>query len=621
MDERLLTYYNSELRHVREMAAEFAREFPKIAGRLALDRDAKEICPDPYVERLLEGFAFLAARVHLKLDAEFPRFTQTLLETVYPHYLCPVPSMGVVHFEPDPREPGPEDGYLLERGTALRSQSDETPCQFRTAHEVRLWPIKISDAKYYTRSIGELGLPGSLEAKAALVIRLQTTGDKKFKELKLDRLPIFLRGSDEIPIAIYEQIFSRGRNVVIQAPKGLGEFREILPASTIRRVGFAEEEALLPSGPRSFEGYRLLKEYFACPQRFLFFELTGLLAAIQRCDGDKLEIVIALQTAEPKLDNRIEGNSFALYCTPVINLFPKRLDPVLVSDRFAEFHVVPERTRPIDFEVYEIQQVVGVLADLHEEQRFEAFYFARDGDSRTGSYYTVNRIPRVLTAKEKKFGAVSSYAGSEVFISLVDSKIAPYKRDLNQLNITALCTNRHLPIQLPIGSGKTDLATDLYSPVANIRWYAAPTLPIASVAEGDPSWRIINHLSLNYLSLLDSKEGDGAVALRDLLKLYVNPNDLYTLRQIEGIRSVAASPIIRRVASEGPLTFARGLEVSVIFDESAFEGSGIFILGAVLSQFFARYVSINSFTETAIVSQRRGEIMRWPSLIGRRQIA
>ena len=290
MDERLVAYYNSELRHIREMAAEFAREFPKIAGRLALDRDAKEICPDPYVERLLEGFAFLAARVHLKLDAEFPRFTQTLLETVYPHYLSPVPSMGIVRFEPDPREPGPEDGFLLERGTALRSQSDETPCQFRTAHEVRLWPLKISDSRYYTRTIVELGLPGSLEAKAAILIRLQTTGGKKFKELKLDRLAFFIRGADEIPISVYEQIFARGTHVILQPPKGQRQFREILPASTIQRLGFGEGEALLPRSPRSFEGYRLLKEYFACPQRFLFVELTGLGSAVQQCDGDNLEI-------------------------------------------------------------------------------------------------------------------------------------------------------------------------------------------------------------------------------------------------------------------------------------------------------------------------------------------
>ncbi|MBV8329512.1 MAG: type VI secretion system baseplate subunit TssF, partial [Verrucomicrobia bacterium] len=521
MDERLLAYYNSELRHVREMAGEFAREFPKIAGRLALDRDAKEICPDPYVERLLEGFAFLAARVHLKLDAEFPRFTQTLLETVYPHYLCPVPSMGVIRFEPDPRDPGPEEGFLLERGTALRSQSDETPCQFRTAHDVRLWPLRITASRYYTRTLVELELPGSLESRAALSIRLQTTCDKKFRELKLDRLPIFIRGSDEIPIWIYEQIFGRGTHVVLQPPKGQAAFREILPASTIQPVGFRESEALLPYGPRSFEGYRLLKEYFACPQRFLFFELSGLSTALQRCEGDQLDIIIALRASEPKLDNRIDSNSFALYCTPVINLFPKRLDPIVISDRFAEFHVVPERTRPIDFEVYDIREVTGIISKTNEEQRFEPFYWEGDIDARTGAYYTVNRVPRVLTAKEKKFGAVSSYAGSEVFISLVDAKAAPYKRELSQLNISALCTNRHLPIQLPISVGDTDLVTELYSPVASIRWVAVPAVPVASTAEGDPAWRTISHLSLNYLSLLDSKDGQGAAALRDLLKLYV----------------------------------------------------------------------------------------------------
>jgi type VI secretion system protein ImpG len=621
MDERLVAYYNSELRHLREMAGEFAREFPKIAARLVLDRDAKEICPDPYVERLLEGFAFLAARVHLKLDAEFPRFTQTLLETLYPHYLAPVPAMGVAHFEPDPREPGPEDGFLLERGTALRSIDEETRCQFRTSHDLRLWPLRLTQARYYTRDIVALELPPGLDARAAITIRLETNAARKFEELKLDRLPIFIRGSDETPIAIYEQIFTRASHVVLQATKGSRQFREILPATTIRRLGFDEAEALLPRGPRSFEGYRLLKEYFACPQRFLFFELTGLAQAAQQSDSDRLDIIITLRAPEPRLDNRIDASTFALFCTPIINLFPKRLEPILISDRFSEFHIVPEKMRPIAFEVYQVEEVVGVTADANQQQRFEPFYRARSEDERSGAYYTVHRAPRVLTAKEKKFGAVSSYAGSEVFISLVDARAAPYSRRLSQLNVTALCTNRHLPLQSPISIGETDLTTELYSPVASIRWMVGPTVPVASTGEGDPSWRIINHLSLNYLSLLDAKAGEGAAPLRELLKLYVNPNDLFTLRQIDGIRSAVSNPIIRRVAIPGPLTFARGLEIKVIMDESAFEGSGIFILGAVLAQFFARYVSINSFTETVIVSQRRGEIMRWPSLIGKRQIA
>jgi type VI secretion system protein ImpG len=467
----------------------------------------------------------------------------------------------------------------------------------------------------------ELGLPGSIEAKAAFSIRLQTNAGKKFNEMKLDRLPIYIRGGDEVPIWIYEQIFARGSHVILQAPKGKGRFREIFPATIIKRVGFDETDALLPRGPRSFEGYRLLKEYFACPQRFLFFELSGIVNAVQQCDSEQLEIIIALKAAEPKLDNRIDLNSFALFCTPVVNLFRKRLDPILISDRFAEFHIVPEKTRPIDFEVHQIERVVGITTKANEEQVFEPFYRASTDDGKSGAYYTVHRMPRVLTAKEKKFGAVSSYSGSELFISLVDMNSAPYSRRLSQLNVTALCTNRHLPIQLPISVGETDLTSELYLPIASIRWVAGPSVPISSSTDGAEAWRIISHLSLNYLSLLDAKEDEGAVALRNLLKLYVNPNDVYTLRQVDGVRSAISRPIVRRVATPGPLTFARGLEITITMDEEAFEGSGVFVLGAVLADFFARYVSINSFTETVIVSQRRGEIMRWPNKIGKRQVA
>jgi len=171
MDERLLSLYNTELRHLREMAGEFAREYPKIAGRLALDREAKEVCPDPYVERLLEGFAWLAARVHLKLDAEFPRFTQALLETIYPHYLSPVPSMAVVRFEIDPQQPTLAAGVPVPRGTSLKSnlgKGERTPCVFQTAHDVMLLPLRVLEARYFTRDVQELNLPPELGARAAL---------------------------------------------------------------------------------------------------------------------------------------------------------------------------------------------------------------------------------------------------------------------------------------------------------------------------------------------------------------------------------------------------------------------------------------------------------------------
>ena len=267
MNRTFLGLYNNELHHLREVAGEFAREFPKIAGRLALDKDAKEECPDPFVERLLEGVAYLAARVQLKLDAEFPRFTQSLLETVYPHYLCPTPSMAIVRMEPDLNSAGPPEGFAIPRGSVLRgsSSSSDTACEFRSVHDVRVWPLRVTDRKYLTRNMSELALPDSLKRKAAIRIRLQTGGGMKLKMLDLDRLPVFVRGLNEAPASVLEQIFSRASHVVVRTAKNQGNICHVLPATTIRRVGLREDEALLPFAPRGFEGYRLVHEYFAMP--------------------------------------------------------------------------------------------------------------------------------------------------------------------------------------------------------------------------------------------------------------------------------------------------------------------------------------------------------------------
>ncbi len=606
MDERLLEHYNKELRHLREMAGEFAREFPKIAGRLSLDKDARDICPDPYVERLLEGFAWLAARVHLKLDAEFPRFTQALLETVYPHYLCPIPSMAVVRFDPEEKDAALAPGVVLKRGTLLRSsvgKGERTACTFQTAHDVRLLPVRIAEVRYFTRDLAELNLAPDLHAKAAIRIRLQVTTALPFKEIALDPVSFFLRGADETPAQIYEQIFARKCALVVQSATERGRTLATLPAANIRRVGFADREALLPPSPRSFEGYRLLREYFAFPQRYLFFETFGFAEVVKRCLDNQIDLVIALKEQDTRLEGRIDASFLELFCAPAINLFSKQLDRISLSERFSEFHVVPDRNRPLDFEVFEVESVTGYGATVGEEREFRPFYLAKDTDLGAGAFYTTHRVPRVLTAKEKQFGMKSAYSGTELYLSLVDANDTPYRSDLRQLGLRALCTNRHLPIQMAKGVGRTDFTMEVNAPVASIRVLAGPTLP-----------------RLNYLSLLDSKGQEGAGALRDILRLYTEANDTQAAKQIEGLLSVHSRPVIRRVRTPGPITFARGLEITVAFDELAYEGTGVFILGAVLEQFFAKYVSLNSFTETVIKTQQRAQIMVWPAQVGKRQI-
>jgi type VI secretion system protein ImpG len=635
MDERLLDLYNLELRHLRETAAEFGRDFPKIAGRLSLDREAKEACPDPYVERLLEGFAFLAARVHLKLDAEFPRFTQGLLESVYSDYLCPIPSMAIVKFEPEAQEDSLAAGFEIKRGTLLRSQvakGDRTACTFSTAQTVRLLPFTVTGAGYFIRDLAELNLPRELNAKAAFRIRLRKTIPKPFGEIMADPLVFHVRGADEIPSQILEQIFAHKSRLVVQSPSDRKQCGAPLSADCIRRVGFAPAQALLPPAPNGFEGYRLLREYFAFPQRFLFFELCGFQPALSHVQGDEVDLVIVLNEADARLEGLVDKLCFELHCTPVVNLFEKTLDRILLSNRFSEFHLVPDRNRPLDFEIYQVASVNGYGDTPDQERRFLPFYQARDTDLETSAFFTLHRVPRLFSDRERLTGRRSSYAGTDVFVSIVDSDMAPCPTDVRQLGIRAWCTNRHLPLQMIKGIGPSDFMMDISAPVNAIRVIQGPTNPRPSlvlagqnlespqVASGRFAWRLISHLSLNYLSLKDVGPETGAEGLREMLKLYADPDDRHAIKQIDGIRSVKFQPVMRRVQTPGPITFARGLEITVLFDESSFEGQGVFVLGAVLEQFFAKYVSLNSFTETVIATQQRKEIMRWAIQMGRRQI-
>ena len=622
MNRGFLSYYERELQHLRGMAGEFARENPKVAGRLSLDEFE---CADPYVERLLEGFAYLAARVQFKYDAEFPRFTQSILSTVYPHYLAPTPSMLIAQFQPNLTDTGLAIGPEVPRGTSLRSViggGERTACEYQTAHPVNLWPLKIVQADYFSRELSALEIPASLSARAGIRIRLETGPGTVFSKLKLDRLVFYIRGADEFPMRIYEQIFAQGMGVVLQPAEKPVPWRCTLPATHIRRVGYEADEALLPFGPRSFQGYRLLHEYFSFPKRFMFFELSGLGEAVRRCQGSQLDVIILMRQADTSIENRVEAANFALFCTPAVNLFPKQIDRVQLTDRFSEYHLVPDRTRPKDFEIYSVRQVTGIGATSDQEQPFKPFYSSSDleADEGRGAYYVANRVPRVDSIKEKEVGRRSSYRDSEVFISIVDGKAAPYRSDLRQLSINTLCTNRDLPLQIPIGRGRTDFTMEGLASIDSVRCLAGPTPPFPAPMEGEIAWRAISHLSLNYLSLADSEGSQGAAALRDLLKLYADLHDPHSQQQVGGILSISSLPITRRMESGGRLAFARGVEITVTLDEKAFEGSEAFLLGAVLECFFAKHVSINSFTETVIKSKSRGEIIRWPTRLGLQSI-
>jgi type VI secretion system protein ImpG len=461
-----------------------------------------------------------------------------------------------------------------------------------------------------------------------------------FKAIKAKDLVFHLRGSKSIPYRVYEQLFAHAKAVIVRpvADEGakIGSWQENngptgLPIA-IQRKGFSTQEALLPYDGRSFQGYRLIHEYFAFPQRYLFVSIGDLSKAFAKCAGQHVDIIIPLSEENEELEGKLDADSFALHCTPTINVFPKRADRIFVEDNASEFHIIPDRTKPLDFEVYSVKAVTG-FATAGEEREFRPFYSANDAEASAGdaaAYFSVHRVPRALSEDEQRKGTRTKYTGSDTYLSLVDARNAPYAANLRQLAVETLCTNRDVPLQMPLGRGRTDFMPDVGGPIVGVRVLDTPTRPRTSYAEGDASWRLISHLTLNYLSINDEdanrdgqispEERQGANALREMLKLYGNLADPVSRQQIEGVKQVQTRPITRRVPAPGVVSFARGLEVNVTLDEMMFTGSGAFVLGSVLDHFFARYTSMNSFTETVITSDDRGEIMRWPARVGDRPV-
>lgn len=617
----MLDYYNRELAYVREQGAEFAEQFPKVAARLGMR--GIEVA-DPYVERLLEGFAFMSARVQLKMDAEFPKFSQRLLDLVYPGYLAPTPAMGIAQFEPSKSQGGSPDGFVLPRHSRLRGRlptHEQTACEYRTAHELSFWPIRLAEARL-TAAPPDLPIAGfrwGSPVRGALRLVFETTGQVDVAALKLDSLPLFLTGTPDAVSKLQELIHTQCIGMLVHS--GGLPVRELVPytADALVSEGFSTDQAILPLNSRAFDGHRLLHEYFAFPERFRFFSVNGLARALPRITGNRFEVVILLKASNVALENVIDARNFLLNCTPVVNLFTRTSDRIPVGTNRYEFHAVIDRGRPLDFEIHSVERVLGHHSDSDREIVFHPFYAAADTDRRgSGAYFSVRREPRLLSERARRQGPRTGYIGSECFLSLVDANEAPYPTELRQITVEALCTNRDISLLTPMGNTGSDLTLLASAPIDDIRFVVSPTRPMPALAEREITWRLISHLSLNYLTLTDVDSEQGASALRELLSLYARLGIVGAEAQVGAVQKMAVIAVNRRVPGRGPIVFGRGVQLDLLVDEIPLAGVSPWLLGSVLEQFFARHVSVNSFTEFVLRSTQRGQIASWQPRIGHR---
>jgi len=456
MDAHFLDYYNRELAYLREMGSEFAAAFPNVAGRLGMQG---AMVADPYVERLLEGFAFLAARIHTKIDAEFPRFSQRLLEVVYPHYLAPTPAMAIAQI--DSPDTGDRSIGRLPRGTHMTSSpvaDGDTPCTFTTAHDLELWPLDILDARADLpgHQLPLDALKGRPTVKGVLRIRLRFSYPEAVNGPLPERLCFHIGAGEPDAGHLYETVLGHGIAAVLSDMGGRHAHLLAAP-DTLRSEGFDAAQAMLPTDARVFQGYRLLHEYFAFPARYLFFSIGGVGPALAQMAADAaittFELSILLDCDPAAVAPLVNTRALQLNCVPIVNLFPSAGKRLAIQPGALEHHIVPDRTRPLDYEVYRIFGIDGFDRDNHAVRTFAPFYQHAGLSSRAAqAFFSLRREPRRLSEIGARDGGRSGYRGSEVFVSLVDTTQAPWSEHIQQLALDMLLTNRDLPLFLPTGA-------------------------------------------------------------------------------------------------------------------------------------------------------------------------
>ncbi|RBB31310.1 type VI secretion system baseplate subunit TssF, partial [Burkholderia reimsis] len=523
------------------------------------------------------------------------------------------------------------EGYRVARGTSFTARvpdGEKTACQFTSGQDVTLWPLTITQARLtgIPPDIPALDryVPAGTQVRGALRLRLATMGDVRVSDLKgLDRLPVYLAGDEQVASHLFELLHVASVASVIAAPGEFGASGRPPSAVThnaVEHEGLRTDQNLLPLTWTKFHGHNLLHEYFACPERFWFFALNGLAEGLSRVDGSEVEIVVLLDRAPGQLANLVDASRFALFCTPVINLFKKHTDKVEISPRETEFHLVPARLAPLDYEVFSIGKVYGQVAITSTELEFRPLYQTLNNDEGNhGRYFSTRRERRLVSNSARRYGTRTPYVGSEVFLSLVDQNEAPYGEAIRFLSVDALLTNRDLATLVP-RDGVRDLETAQSAPLESIGLIRAPSSPKAPFAEREMAWRLIRQLNFNYLPFEDLDHREGGQGLRDLLRLYLPDEDTGHLRQVESLVGVQTRPVTRKLPGTGPMTFGRGIECALTVDEAGFSGVSPYLLGVILEHWLARHVSINSFTQTELHSMQRGRIARWPVRTGTRGV-
>ncbi|MBU2710569.1 type VI secretion system baseplate subunit TssF [Zooshikella harenae] len=588
-------YFQDELNAVRELGKEFAEKNPRLAPYLSVQEQ------DPDVERLVEGFSFLTGRLRQKLEDELPELSHSVMSLLWPNYLKPVPSMSILEYT---IQGGLSEKQTIERGVEVQSLPvDGTRCKFHTCYDVDIYPITLDDLEYTLQATG-----------SSLRLHFSLQNFTTLQDISLQNLRLFLHGQFNISQTLY-YFLSRHVKKIMVTTSVEGESIDLyrLTPNHVKPVGFADNESLLPYSDNTFMGYRYIQEYFALPEKYLFVDIEGLdkiyqketLKEILQTAGEFNLVIEFDRPIErqdiPKLEN------VRLFCTPVVNLFEHEATPIRMDQRRTEYRVLPAGESPSHYEIYSIDNVIGWG---HGDQLkraykpFESFDHAISiGGSQKNIYYRTRLKDSVVQQ------GVDTYLS---FVSFNDEDLAP---QAETISVELTCSNRNLPSKLSIGDINVETGdTPEYVDFENI---TKVTQSFTPPLDKGFHWRVISNMSLNYVSLVNTEALRIILSTYDYRSYYDRQYARISKNRLEGIEKIEHENI-DRLYKGLPI---RGIKTRLQVRISKFANEGeMFLFASVLNEFFALYVSLNSFHILEVVGIENGEIYTWEPRIGQQPV-
>ena len=585
---------------MRRYSREFSEKYPKIAGGLLI---GGEVCEDPHVERMIESFALLNSRIAKRLDDDYPEFTEALFEVLYPHYLRPFPSCSIARMDFAGAAAQLTTASTIARGTQLTTRPVRgAACTFRTAYPVTVAPLALTDASFAAIIDTPEAVRTPVGATSSVSITISSTAEQvSVSQLNLGKLRVFIDGEPSFCAALRDALFMRTVAAYAEADAN-GRWIQ-LPVIPVSAAGFDEDESLIDFAARSHTAYRLLTEYFCFPEKFNFFDLDlQALGAVLPSGAKSITLHLALSgmrtdSNTARMLGTLSTNNVLLGCTPVVNLFRQRGEPIRLTHTTASYPVLADARRAFAYEVQAIDSVKLVRQTPQGESvvQFRPFYSLKHGQTpeKSGHYWVMRRDE---TLAERS-------PGFETQISIVDIDFDPADVETDTLSLELTCTNRDLPASLAYGLRGGDLFLEGGSSVRSISFLRKPTQSNRFERGRGAHWRLISHLSLNHLSLTDG----GLDAFREMLTLYDLPRSPSSQRQISGISAIAHKAANAWLPGNPFACLVRGVEVRLTIDEEAFVGSGIHAFAHIIERFLGLYVHANSFTQLVMVSNKTGE--------------